>query len=278
MSLSYLRKKRPRSSTAHRPPFGGFINPSRPWGSSQVPAPQQRTTAWEEFRSIVDVINQRLARAFSSSPEDTRRQSSGERMVPPAPAPARPPVVMVIDDDDEEESTCVDRSYSEQLARRKSLADRCLRPHGPDDSVLDRVEAMETEAAMEIADTEMSTDEQIARRLEDIDSARLEPAVRFLASSRNSDSAVVIEKYNIPMTERNLKCLTHLTWLNDEVINFYMSMLQEKDTLMCAKNPNRIPSHYFNSFFVGKLLEGGRYNYKNVKRYAQAAILIFYLI
>ena len=46
-------------------------------------------------------------------------------------------------------------------------------------------------------------------------------------------------------------------------------MLQERDAKLCELNSSRISSHYFNSFFINKLLdsENGTYNYGNVKRY-----------
>jgi hypothetical protein len=34
-------------------------------------------------------------------------------------------------------------------------------------------------------------------------------------------------------------CLRPLTWLNDEVINFYMCMLQERDDHLCRNDSNR---------------------------------------
>mmetsp|Transcript_37445 Transcript_37445/g.69723 ORF Transcript_37445/g.69723 Transcript_37445/m.69723 type:complete len:183 (+) Transcript_37445:1-549(+) len=47
-------------------------------------------------------------------------------------------------------------------------------------------------------------------------------------------------------------------------------MLQDRDKALCAlPGSTRKPSHYFNSFFVSKLLEGGTYTYKNVKRWSK---------
>jgi sentrin-specific protease 1 len=74
---------------------------------------------------------------------------------------------------------------------------------------------------------------------------------------------VVIDKFNIDMTRAKIACLRPRTWLNDEVINFYMCMLKERDAALCEKYPKRLHSHFFNSFFMHKLLQadssGGGY-------------------
>jgi len=66
-------------------------------------------------------------------------------------------------------------------------------------------------------------------------------------------------KFNIPITLDKLRCLAAPRWLNDEVINFYMCMLQERDNSLCEQNPLRLNSHYFSTFFMNKLL-GERHN------------------
>ena len=65
-------------------------------------------------------------------------------------------------------------------------------------------------------------------------------------------------KFNIPITLEKLRCLAVPRWLNDEVINFYMCMLQERDINLCEQNSQRLKSHYFNTFFMDKLL--GKYH------------------
>ena len=83
-----------------------------------------------------------------------------------------------------------------------------------------------------------------------------------------STEDVIQFKYNIEMTKRKLNCLKCGTWLNDEVINFYMNMLQERDISLCELNKNRRKSHFFNSSFVQRLLVTDRcYKYENVTRW-----------
>lgn len=103
------------------------------------------------------------------------------------------------------------------------------------------------------------------------------------------DHSVLVDKFNQDITRLKMSCLlpgrsTCMyvflfardcdanvsgtgTWLNDEVVNFYMNMLQERDKALCAlPGSSRKPSHFFNSFFVSKLLERDEYTYRNVKR------------
>ena len=103
------------------------------------------------------------------------------------------------------------------------------------------------------------------------------------------------------MTRTKMACLKANGWLNDEVsstrgrvdacrltspfrvcvvflgggrhqvINFYMCMLKERDDLLCAKQPGRRrKSHFFNSFFMERLLISDRaYKYSNVRRWTK---------
>ena len=49
-----------------------------------------------------------------------------------------------------------------------------------------------------------------------------------------------------------------------------MKMLQERDSRLCELYPKRTSSHFFNSFFVHRLLiTDNRYNYANVKRWTK---------
>jgi sentrin-specific protease 1 len=67
-------------------------------------------------------------------------------------------------------------------------------------------------------------------------------------------------------------------WLNDEVINYFLkNCLARRDEMLCAREPGRRRSHFFNSFFVQTMFDEknndprlrGRYNYKNVRRWSK---------
>jgi hypothetical protein len=43
---------------------------------------------------------------------------------------------------------------------------------------------------------------------------------------KDRTNRVVVDKYNIEMSTEHIKCLKKGVWLNDEVMNFYMCLLQ----------------------------------------------------
>lgn len=53
-------------------------------------------------------------------------------------------------------------------------------------------------------------------------------------------------------------------WLNDNVINFYMELTNER----CKTKPNLAKVYAFNTYFATKL-SAGTYNYENVRRWTQ---------
>ncbi len=123
--------------------------------------------------------------------------------------------------------------------------------------------------ALQTRSREPSTAEKLwAERIANLEDDENEMVNSILKTEASED--VIVERFNIPMTQRLLLCLRSKKWLNDEVINFNQQMLQERDSMLCQSNYNRVPSHYFSSFFMNKLMDCGEnkeYNYSNVKRY-----------
>jgi hypothetical protein len=78
-------------------------------------------------------------------------------------------------------------------------------------------------------------------------------------------------KFDITINKETIIKLRPGVWLNDEIVNFYMKMLQKRDDDLVEKYPSRDPSYYFNSFFIAKLLDEGGYKYKNVKNWSERA-------
>ncbi|KAL7518398.1 hypothetical protein ACHAWX_003230 [Stephanocyclus meneghinianus] len=67
-------------------------------------------------------------------------------------------------------------------------------------------------------------------------------------------------------------------WLNDEIINYFLkNCLAKRDEKLCAAQPGRKRSHFFNSYFVQTMFDEknqnptlrGKYAYKNVKRWSK---------
>jgi Ulp1 family protease len=77
--------------------------------------------------------------------------------------------------------------------------------------------------------------------------------------SGHADQEVLIHKYNIPMTREKISCLKPGTWLNDEVINFYVEMMMQEGGSI----------HSFNTFFMVRLYQNENYNFNNVARWTK---------
>jgi Ulp1 family protease len=114
----------------------------------------------------------------------------------------------------------------------------------------------------------LTTEELEIRRLEE----RLTPLTyvqqqQVLEALRPPhDENVLAFKFGIPLTRRLAKCLNPRLWLNDEVINFQMQLLQDYDKRLCANIQSRTQSHFFNIFFMTNIFRGGSYKHKNVRR------------
>ncbi|XP_045512795.1 sentrin-specific protease 1-like isoform X1 [Pieris brassicae] len=65
---------------------------------------------------------------------------------------------------------------------------------------------------------------------------------------------VLIEKFNLRITRRDLQTLSGLNWLNDEVINFYMNLLMQR----CGERKDLPQVYAANTFFYPKLMQSGQ--------------------
>jgi sentrin-specific protease 1 len=94
--------------------------------------------------------------------------------------------------------------------------------------------------------------------------------------SGGNPSEVLASRFNVEVTRKQLQCLRPAEWLNDEVINFYCKLLEERG----KKNKNAPKCWFPNSFFWPKLsgADNSSYSYKDVKRWSiKAKIDIFEL-
>jgi Ulp1 family protease len=91
---------------------------------------------------------------------------------------------------------------------------------------------------------------------------------------KGSPSEILASHEGDSVQRRSMQTLRPGIWLNDEVINYFLkNCLKSRDIKICAKEPGRRRSHFFNSFFVQKLSDEknrnrklrGIYNYENVK-------------
>lgn len=72
----------------------------------------------------------------------------------------------------------------------------------------------------------------------------------------------------LELTRKHMECMHEGVWLNDEVINFYLGLLQERENLAAGGKQPRV--HFHNTFFYNKLYSGQReYSFKAISRCAE---------
>ncbi|CDR95268.1 ulp1 protease family, C-terminal catalytic domain containing protein, putative [Babesia bigemina] len=89
---------------------------------------------------------------------------------------------------------------------------------------------------------------------------------------RGSPCEVLADRFGIEMTRKHLRCLDGPRWLNDEVINFYIGLIQERNDRLTGDGVAGIPRCLcFNTFFFNLLCGGDdpttTYNYSAVSRW-----------
>ncbi|XP_078064570.1 sentrin-specific protease 1-like, partial [Mustelus asterias] len=88
----------------------------------------------------------------------------------------------------------------------------------------------------------------------------MEGEVRRVFHPGNPDE-VLTEAFRLTITRKDIHTLSHLNWLNDEVINFYMNLL------VARSGKAGLPSvHAFNTFFFPKVRSDG---YQAVRRWTK---------
>ncbi|KAJ1608317.1 ULP1 like chllamydin domain-containing protease [Cryptosporidium canis] len=95
----------------------------------------------------------------------------------------------------------------------------------------------------------------------------------YLKAPGNRGQVIAVNhRSNIELSIDLVQCLNSQQWLNDELINFYFSMLQERNDRQVAKGL-KLKVWLWNSFFYSKLTSdqtnGTGYCYRNVSRWTQ---------
>lgn len=92
----------------------------------------------------------------------------------------------------------------------------------------------------------------------------------LITGVRRNSNEVAVAKFNVELSYQVISVLKTGTWLNDEVINFFFNLLEERNNRIRSEGNRKIPKcGFMNSFFYTKLADGGNYNYKNVKRWTK---------
>ena len=86
-----------------------------------------------------------------------------------------------------------------------------------------------------------------------------------LSGTITQPDTILIDKFHIDMTVAKISCLKPGTWLNDEVINFYSSMLMQD----LAQSTKSREIYIFSTFFMSKLNQSGEYRFDLVARWTK---------
>ena len=84
------------------------------------------------------------------------------------------------------------------------------------------------------------------------------------------ETEVLVNKFGIPFNRRHARSTVGKNWLTDEVVNFYASLVNDRESQ--AMDTENRPRQVWvqNSFFITKLSEKG-YTYNNVRRWTKRA-------
>ena len=89
------------------------------------------------------------------------------------------------------------------------------------------------------------------------------------AAGRGSPDEVLITKFKLSITRRDIATLLGDSWLNDEVINFYMNLLTERG----EQDTSRPKVYAMNTFFMPKVLQQGQ---SGVRRWTRKTDIFSY--
>ncbi|KAK9719863.1 hypothetical protein K7432_004520 [Basidiobolus ranarum] len=122
------------------------------------------------------------------------------------------------------------------------------------------LESSESDLADEIQKLTLGGDESLTRK----EPIPLEPAaIKKVEETLNSSATVVVEAFNVVIYRDDILRLRDRQWLNDELVNFYGTLIMER----AKSQPDKYPSvHFFNTFFYPLLLEHG---YAKVQRWTR---------
>lgn len=99
---------------------------------------------------------------------------------------------------------------------------------------------------------------EICLQLSDEQEDKVAMATEEVGSGRECLS----ERFNISITRSDIATLTHLNWLNDEIINFYFQLIVERS----QSGRGKVKVHAMTSFFYPKLSQAG---YSGVRRWTK---------
>eukprot|EP00916_Digyalum_oweni_P004945 GHVL01008852.1.p1 GENE.GHVL01008852.1~~GHVL01008852.1.p1 ORF type:complete len:356 (+),score=43.32 GHVL01008852.1:22-1089(+) len=94
-------------------------------------------------------------------------------------------------------------------------------------------------------------------------------AHKIINDSKNNPNGILFDKFGIEVTYEKISCLKPGQWLNDEVMNFFIKMLQERNDNMISNGSSVPRCYFFNTFFFEKLSGCDGYDFNGVRRWTK---------
>ena len=92
----------------------------------------------------------------------------------------------------------------------------------------------------------------------------------------DKDSDIIVTSTKDSVRRKSMQRLRHGNdlkakekWLNDEVVNYYMLTLRDREKMRAEVDPEFKRCHFFSSFFINELGVGKKYKYSKVRRWTQ---------
>jgi hypothetical protein len=114
---------------------------------------------------------------------------------------------------------------------------------------------------LKLTSTEIEEAEEEEEEEEDLPEITPEMEEVIRSSFRASGSTQLIEAYRIPISGKDIRTLHGLTWLNDEIINFYMQMIMAR-----GGTGKFCKVHAFSTFFMTTYKDKG---YSSIRRWTK---------
>uniref|UniRef100_A0A7S2RNR5 Ubiquitin-like protease family profile domain-containing protein n=1 Tax=Mucochytrium quahogii TaxID=96639 RepID=A0A7S2RNR5_9STRA len=80
---------------------------------------------------------------------------------------------------------------------------------------------------------------------------------------------VLFDRFNVAMTRSEMQCLAPATWLRDEAINQYLTLLRNRSLEQQSGSGPQLKCYFHFTHFWVKLFVDGPYDYKNVKKWTK---------
>ncbi|KAK7790602.1 hypothetical protein R5R35_012561 [Gryllus longicercus] len=175
--------------------------------------------------------------------------------------------INLVDDDDEEEEEKEEDSekvtaepYTSENKQKGNLSDQMIQQMIINDDDDDHVHVEK-----EISEEEEDSEDDLEESLPEI-TREMQVVVQMAFTSKPNE--VLVNAFNLTVHGKDIQTLKGNNWLNDQVINFYMSLITERGKL------GSYPSVYcFNTFFFVKLKSSG---HASLKRWTRTVDLFSY--